>query len=44
MELLGCEVDGKNGLCAGASFLANVLPNTWNEAEIVGVLNSNIVA
>lgn len=30
MELLGCEVDGKNW--STASILANVLPNTWNEA------------
>lgn len=44
MELLGCELDGKNGSCAGASFMAIFLPNTLNEAKIMGVLNSNIVA
>lgn len=38
MELLGCELDGKNWSTADASILTNFLPHTLNEAKTVGLL------
>lgn len=38
MELLGCELDGKNWSSADASILTNFLLHTLNEAKTVGLL------